>query len=148
MDRRNPLNFMSGPFGICGGLILSISSLRRVVTRLHGADGHWWIEDPLVVRKVNFLNLLNLPMIQIFHARSGHDQATDELGLMLPVIGEPSDSDYALVCLAPELIQFSMEGLYLEGGQVLCDVITDFERVWYPLKRAVIEVGREDGTIW
>lgn len=148
MGLENLLRLLNDLVGVCEGLILSVSTLRRVVKRLHGEHGRWWLEDPLVVHTVNHLNLYNLPMIQIFHSLSGPDQATDELGLMLPVLGDPADTDCALVCLAPELIYFAMEGLYLENGRVLADAITDFERVWNPLKRAVLELGNQDGTIW
>jgi len=148
MGLENLLRLLNDPVGVCEALILSVSTLRRVVKRLHGEHGRWWLEDPLVVHTINHLNIHNLQMIQIFHSLSGPDQATDELGLMLPVIGNPADTDCALVCLAPELMYFAMEGLYVEKGRVLGDAITDFERVWNPLRCAVIEVGRQEGTTW
>lgn len=86
-------------------------------------------------------------MIQIFHSLSGPNQVTDELGLMLPVIGNPVETSCALVILARELIHFAMEGLYAERGRVRGDTITDFERVWIPLKRAVLANGHRGGTI-
>ncbi len=152
MARRDvldgPARWLNDPVSVCEGLILSISALRRVIHRLNGKHGRWWIEDPLVVHKIDHLNIPDLAMIQVFHARTAPDQVTDELGLMLPVIGAPTKTDCALVCLAPELIRFAMEGLYVEAGHVQGDVISDFERIWKPLKCAVIEVGIQEGTIW
>jgi hypothetical protein len=147
MNLEDLLAWLQDPVGVCKGLILSIASLRRVVEALNGEQGRWRLEDPVVVHKVHHLNVHGLPMIQIFHSRTGADQVTDELAFMLPVLGDPADTARALVCLAPELIHFSMEGLYVENGRVLCDEITDFERVWHPLRRAVLEQGKRDGTI-
>jgi hypothetical protein len=148
MGLENLLRLLNDPVGVCEGLILSNATLRRAVKMLNAEQGRWWLEDPMVAYRVNHLNIHDLRMVQIFHSRSGPDQATDELGLMLPVIGDPADTDCALVCLAPELIHFALEGLYLENGRVLGDPLTDFERVWNSLRCAVIEVGRQDGTIW
>src|ERR1700733_14294489 len=127
------LRIVNEPLGVCEGLIMSISTLRRVIEKLNDEHGRWWLEEPLVVH----LSADHLPTIQVFHSRSGPDQVTDELGWMVPVIGDPTINDHSLVALAPELIQSSMEGLYLENGRVLSDFITDFERFWKPLEQAL-----------
>lgn len=148
MNSECLLQWLKDPVGICEGLLLSIASLRRVIEKLNGEQGRWWLEDPLIVHKIDRLNVPDLPMIQIFHSLSGLDQVTDELSLMVPVIGDPSETDCALIFLAPELIHFTMEGLYLEDDRVLGDAVTDFERIWNPLRRTALELGKQDGTIW
>lgn len=137
------LRLLNEPLGVFEGLILPVSTLRRVMEKLNGEHGRWWLEEPLVIRAGDD----NLPMIQVLHSLSGPEQVTDELGYMLPVIGNPRENDLALVVLAPELIQASMEGLYLERDQILSDFITDIERFWKPLERMCRELGALEGTI-
>ena len=137
------LQILDEPLGVCEGLVLSVMTLRRVLGKLTGERGGWWLEEPLVTH----LGDDNLPMIQVFHCLSGPDQVTDELSFLVPVIGDPNRSDRSLVCFVPELLQPFMEGLYLEDGRVVGDFVTDFERFWSPLKNALLQFGTQEGAI-
>lgn len=117
---------------------LSLAGLRRIINHLNGTHGRWWLEDPVVPhRRDRPFGVTG--MIEVFHSKGGPDQVTDELSFLVPVVWHQDfvDEDGTLVCLAPEVIQPGVEGLYLENGHVLMDCIADWQRFWGPLKGAV-----------
>jgi hypothetical protein len=122
--------------------ILSLATLRVILNTLNREHGRWWLEEPLVVRTVN-----RLPMIQVSHSLAGPDQVTDELSFLVPISSNAIDNeDGTLVFLDPELIEAEIEGLYYERGRVLSDFIADWERFWEPLANAVWEVLARETT--
>jgi hypothetical protein len=118
-------------------LVLSLAEFRLVIEVLNRSQGRWWFEYPIVPRPERLTP--EGTMVEVFHSRGGANQVTDELSFLVPVFGDWSDENQALVCLYPDLIVAEMEGLYFERGRVLGDCLEDWFRFWTPLKQAAYD---------
>jgi hypothetical protein len=121
-------------YEIQDGFTLSLADLRRVLDDLRREQGRWWLDDLLILH----LNG-DVGRIEVFHSLAGPDQVTDEISFLVPVTPTDNlaDEEHTMACLHPELIEPQTEGLYLEGDRVLMDFITDWDRFWNPLRRAI-----------
>jgi len=128
------LSMLLVSYRIHDGLVLSLADLRRVLDDLRREQGRWWLDDPLVLHIDG-----DIGRVEVFQSLAGPDQVTDEISFLVPItpLDSLADEEHTMVCLHPELIKPQTEGLYLENDRVLMDFITDWERFWNPLKRAI-----------
>lgn len=128
---------------------VSLAGLRRVLNDLDEAHGRWWLEGPVVLRRRDIAFGM-IGTIEVFHAKGGPGQVTDELSFLLPVTSKSGfeDDGNSFIWLEPRLIEPGIEGLYFENGRVLTDFIADWVRFWCPLKKAVRGHVRKNATAW
>jgi hypothetical protein len=125
---------------------LSLASLRRVLNDLDGNHGRWWLEDPVVMHRRDLPRNIT-GMVEVFHAKGGLNQVTDELSFLIPVVSPSHQEDECdtFVWLEPEFIEPGIERLYLENGRVFTDFIQDCNRFWVPLRKAVCQTTLQTG---
>jgi hypothetical protein len=124
-------------YSLSRGYIISIADLRRVLAGISQGSRRWWIE--------NNITLLCDPdetafLLTVFHSNPAPDQMTDEITFQVPVLLSGVirwKEEYALACLHPDTIRPLMEGLYLENGRVVGDIMEDWHMFWDPLKAAL-----------
>ncbi len=127
------------------GIVLSLGDLQSVLTNLSTQEHQWVavpVPYPIWAPKGEHRNYV---VIGYTNPRQEPGRAFDRnyLAFLFPMLplhvsaANPATRENLLICLGPELACPLSRGLYPEAGDVMYDLLEDWDRFWYPLKEAV-----------
>jgi hypothetical protein len=121
------------------GFVVNIPTLREVLRSLSINGRRWWIaSDPTDALETHF--------VTIGHGDPGCIDRLNTLYFRVPVLNREkpvAGTDHLALLLDTSVVSPEQPGLYMEGGRVVEDDFADLECFFLPIKRALVEMLRE-----